>query len=569
MLQQRNLLEMTKQQCRQCNKTFSIEDWDQKFYGDMQVPPPTQCPDCRLQRRLAWRNERALYPRQCDLCKKDILAIYPAISPYTVYCHDCYWGDSWSGDDYGREIDFSRPVFDQFEELTRVAPHAAMYNDNPVNSEYVNYCYQAKNGYLVFGSNFTEDCYYSYHLDTCKNCVDCLVSDHLELCSSCVDCSYCYNTHYSQECQNMRDSYFCFDCRGSSNCFGSTGLRNKEYVFFNKQLSSDAYHKKVAEYLRTYTPEELYQQAEELRYSIAQRPAMMTKCENSSGNHIQNSSNAHSCYDSAELHNCKYVIHCTPHANDSMDVYGGGVNVERCYEFVTGYGQNLRFSILCWKSVYNITYSMLTNFSHDCFACFSLENSEYAILNKKYTKAEYEKLTKRLIEHMRETGEWGEFFPVEKSVFGYNETVANLDFPLNEKDIRARGWKWADSVTKSTGGETADIQKFSRFASDAPDSICDEVFACTECQRNFKILPQELEFYSRQRVYVPTQCHECRFTMLNARRTPYQIWKRQCMCTQPGHDHGSKQCSYEFDTGYGPDRKEIVYCEECYQKEIY
>lgn len=558
---------MTKQ-CKQCSKTFPIDSWDKAFYATMQVPEPTHCPDCRLQRRLAWRNERALYPRQCDLCTKDILAIYSADSPYTVYCHDCYWGDSWSGDEFGRPIDFSRPFFDQFAELARAVPHAAAYNENPVNSDYVNYCYQVKNGYLVFGSNFTEDCFYSYHLDNCKNCIDCLVSDHLELCSSCLDCSHCYNTHYSQECQMMRDSYFCFDCHNSSNCFGSIGLRNKEYVFFNKQQTPAEYYKKVAQYLQQYTPEKLYQQAEELRYTVPQRPAIITKCEDSSGNHLQNCANAKHCFDSAELHNCKYVIHCTPKANDLMDVYGGGVNVERCYEFVTGYGLNLRFSILCWKSVYNITCSMLTNFSHDCFGCFSLKNAEYAILNKKYTKLEYEKLYKKLITHMQATGEWGEFFPVEKSIFAYNETIADLYFPLHEKDVKARGWQWTTALAKTTGKETVDIATVPRLAAQVDDTICTAIFACTRCQRNFKILPQELAFYKKQQVYIPTQCHECRFAVMNTRRMLYQIWQRQCMCTQVDHGHHSR-CLAEFDTSYSPERKEIVYCEQCYQKEIY
>ena len=41
---------------------------------------------------------------------------------------------------------------------------------------------------------------------------------------------------------------------------------------------------------------------------------------------------------------------------------------------------------------------------------------------------------------MKSTGEWGEFFPHELSPFGYNETVAQEYFPLNEaqaKDLKA------------------------------------------------------------------------------------------------------------------------------------
>lgn len=63
--------------CQNCQKPFVIEPDDFLFYEKMQIPPPTFCPDCRLQRRLAWRNERMLYRRTCDGTKANILAIYP------------------------------------------------------------------------------------------------------------------------------------------------------------------------------------------------------------------------------------------------------------------------------------------------------------------------------------------------------------------------------------------------------------------------------------------------------------------------------------------------------------
>jgi hypothetical protein len=33
------------------------------------------------------------------------------------------------------------------------------------------------------------------------------------------------------------------------------------------------------------------------------------------------------------------------------------------------------------------------------------------------------------------------------------------------------------------------------------------------------------------------------------------------------HDHENR-CPNEFETSYAPDRKEIVYCEACYLKEV-
>ncbi|EKD78561.1 MAG: hypothetical protein ACD_41C00322G0001, partial [uncultured bacterium] len=46
------------------------------------------------------------------------------------------------------------------------------------------------------------------------------------------------------------------------------------------------------------------------------------------------------------------------------------------------------------------------------------------------------------------------------------------------------------------------------------------------------------------------------------------LWHRQCMCTQTDHGHNGL-CPTEFDTTYAPERKEIIYCDECYKKEVY
>ena len=44
-------------QCQNCKKDFIIEPDDFGFYEKIKIPPPTFCPECRMQRRLAWRND--------------------------------------------------------------------------------------------------------------------------------------------------------------------------------------------------------------------------------------------------------------------------------------------------------------------------------------------------------------------------------------------------------------------------------------------------------------------------------------------------------------------------------
>src|SRR3990167_7917455 len=72
--------------CQNCKSQFVIEPEDFDFYKKISVPPPTWCPECRQRHRYAWRNERVLYRRNCDLCGKSTVTIYSPNKPYKVYC---------------------------------------------------------------------------------------------------------------------------------------------------------------------------------------------------------------------------------------------------------------------------------------------------------------------------------------------------------------------------------------------------------------------------------------------------------------------------------------------------
>jgi hypothetical protein len=55
--------------------------------------------------------------------------------------------------------------------------------------------------------------------------------------------------------------------------------------------------------------------------------------------------------------------------------------------------------------------------SSNLFGCIGLRGKEYCILNKQYTKEEYETLVPKIIEKMKADGEWGEFFHQRISPF--------------------------------------------------------------------------------------------------------------------------------------------------------
>ena len=108
--------------CKQCQTDFSVTDWDLEFYDKIApvfswvkygVPSPTLCPDCRNKRRLAWRNRRNMYRRNCDASGKNIISMYSPDKPYKVYHVKEFESDRWNPKDYWMQFDFSKTFFDR------------------------------------------------------------------------------------------------------------------------------------------------------------------------------------------------------------------------------------------------------------------------------------------------------------------------------------------------------------------------------------------------------------------------------------------------------------------------
>ncbi|MFH0838134.1 MAG: hypothetical protein V1880_02615, partial [Patescibacteria group bacterium] len=94
--------------CSLCHQSFDIRPADREFYKKFDAPEPTLCPDCRLQKRLCFRNERTLYNRTSTLSGGKLISIYHSSSPYPIYSIGEWWSDKWDGMDQGRDFDFSR-----------------------------------------------------------------------------------------------------------------------------------------------------------------------------------------------------------------------------------------------------------------------------------------------------------------------------------------------------------------------------------------------------------------------------------------------------------------------------
>jgi len=555
-----------KKNCKQCKTAFEITAEDLKFYDKISpifagkkqlIPPPTLCPDCRLQRKLVWRNFTKLYNRKSDLSGKQFISIFSQDKPYQVYTLKEWGSDAWNPLSYGRDFDFSRPFFDQFMELHDAVPRPGTTVSQSENCEYTNATYSSKNCYLVFGCAENEDCYFSHILWYSKSCFDMLYSYHCEFCSECVDCNKCYMLHHGRECYNCSNSYYLFDCRNCKNCFGCVNLANREYCIFNKQYKKDEYEKLVEEMLDATKQQLVREKFMELYYSLPKRAIHITNCENVTGNHLDNSRNLENCFDILDSEDSKNC-YTAGKFKDCYDCVHNGGGLELGYETFASVGYNLIFTRDSFSSsASNLIYCSDCNIVSDCFGCVGLHNKEkYCVFNKQYSKEEYEILVPKIIEHMQKTGEYGEFFPAHMSPFAYNESIAHEYFPLTREEAAKRKLKWheEDKTNKYDGPRIALPAKMK----DVKDEILQQILYCIDCGKNYRIIKQELEYHRQSNLPLPEKCTVCRHKDRMRLRNPRKLWDRACA-----------KCKAAIRTSYAPDRPEIVYCESCYLKEVY
>lgn len=555
--------------CAECKAPFDVTEEDLALLEKISpvidgktypLPPPTRCSGCRAQRRFAQRNETKLYRRVCALTGKPMVSLYSEDKPFTVYLESAWSGDGWDALSYGTDFDFSKPFFPQFEALMVRVPRRGMHQDGSSdNCDYTAFGMNNKNSYLAFSCFLCEDVYYS-SWTMGKNSMECLVCVGAELLYECVDCQKCYHCFYCHDCADCHDAILLEDCRNCHHCLCCKNLRNKEYHIYNKPVSKEEFEAKRKDLVQNGCIEEK-KIFNRWRVTLPTLSARITQSENCSGNYIEQSKNCVNCYDlhlgSQDLRHCQL---CGWQAKDMMDCSSAGKNAELLYEMhgaASGTRQSAFVSFT--NNCQNMYYCENMKNSSHCFGCIGLANKQFCVFNKQCAEREYYNLVSRIIAHMRETREWGEFFPVSISPFAYNETFAQEHFPLTKEQTLAKGWKWKD-VT----GEPPQVSK-SIPANQLPDSIesvgddvLEYAIICEGTGKPFRIIKNELDFYRREGLPLPHLHPDERHKRRKNLRTPYRLWSRAC-----------NRCNKEIQTSYSPERPEMIVCEECFLKEVY
>lgn len=550
---------MITQICKFSGKTFVITDADQAYYEKMNVPLPTLCPEERLRMRMLRRNVWKFYKRNCNGTGKPLISLHHPDAVNPVYHVDYWYSDNWDGMDLGYDYDFSKGFWENFESLLKKVPLPHMNVLGMENSEYSNEAAYTKNSYLTFYCGRSENCLYSYEINSCKNCCDCYAVRDCELCYEILDGGPCYEVLFSELVRYCNSSWYLFDCRNCTKCIACVGLSGKKFHVLNQEVSEDRFNEVLSHLKKENTlPEDMAREYEKLKMKHPRCYLIGSKNENVSGNYIYKSKNISNSF---YLHNCQDCTYCLRllHGKDCYDIFQWGDPIELGYFSVdVGDGvYNVKFS----DSIYggaDIEYSFLLQHCHNCFMSAGLRHKQHCILNKQYSKEEYEDLKSRIIEAMKKEGIYGDFFPPHLSPFCYNESPAQEYYPETREGVARFNGRWREALDEKVIPEGTKVLEGSQVPDVIPDDICSYTILCAETGRPFRYIQQEVDFYKNMSLKLPKIHPEERIRKHGLKMNPFKLWDRQCA-----------KCQKAIQTSYAPERPEIVCCEECYIHEIH
>ena len=572
--------------CTISGQPFAIFQSDLDFYEKIsptfngqkfQIPTPTLCPEERQRRRLSFRNERKLYRRQCDASKKSIISIYSPDKLYKVYDQKIRRSDSRDPMDYGMDFDFNKTFTENFRELMVQVPRSSVHTNNNHNSEYTNHTGDMKDSYLSFACRNSDNTSFSRWAHNCNFCYE-----WYEL----LDCQNCYECIWCKRWFNLE---YCTNCQDCSYCIGCDWLTNKQYCIFNKQYTKEEYihHNNT---LQKHYYKKLIQVWSDI-----------SNCEQCFWDILDNWSNLHFCYNINSAKDCKYAINGSLWVIDTYDWYGVWYTWELWYEIVdTGLqSNNTLFTLVChwWSRNY---YVQLCYNCSDLFWCIWLRNKSYCIFNQQYTKEDYEIQVAKLIAHMQTTGEWWEFFHPSLSPFGYNETVAQEYYYTSSPSLLLSEKGDHKNESPSLSGEGFGVRfedlkifwyKRSTYNSDpslpewvqtisrnnysdeqwndllSQDNLETQVFLCSVSGRPYRLQKAEIEFYRKHHLPIPDKHPDIRHEERMKLRPGRTLFLRSCDCCHK--EMLSVYAPKEVPLGDDENHEWKVYCEQCYQQEMY
>ncbi len=469
------------------------------------IPLPKIHPLEHLRQMHSYVTLTSLFESKSVLSQKSQITRYNPELGYKVCTYEEFWDDNLDNVQFGQEYDFDRPFFEQWNELMHQVYMQPLVQINCENSSYVDSSSNLKNCYMCFGVGESEDCLYvvksRYPLKN-KDCIDCVGIIQCELCYACVDSDNCYACQHCQDCVNCSDLFCSYDLIGCKNCFGCFGLRRKEFCIFNKQVTQKEYKTflKSLDLGDYQVRSEQIKKCEEFIANSGHQSHQIKQSENATGDYLSHCRNIVDCYLGDNLEDCGYSTGAYGKDGWRSELYHG----ELAYNSAVLFGR-LGFGNSIHTGSENFYSYMIFN-CDSCFGCAMLKKKSYCILNKQYTKAEYFELIPRIIAHMKQTGEWGQFLPPQYAPHYYEESQSyDWYMPISAANTKERGYRIRPGEIEPT--EISGAVKATELPMNSKEINSDEILRltikCSTTGKAYRFTRKEIDFYQKHHIPLP------------------------------------------------------------------
>ncbi len=542
--------------CEHCKKNFSITEGELNLYKKVDIELPTLCYFCRLKLHLSFWNFGKFRKGISDLSGESLITVLPE-DKYPIYTLTEWHSDKWDPLSYGKDYNQNVSFFEQIESLKKLVPRPHQVGTKNTGCDWCDDTWESKNCYLSRSMIGCEDLFYSYRNLNVSNSIDVNVCFDSEKCYDCGDCHNSYKLFYSRHSRDCIESSFLYDCRNCQNCFMSWNLRNKSYCIENVQYSREEYFKKIESLnLGSYESVQALKKrfAELVKNEVVHRENFNLKTYNSSGNYLMDVKDCNNCNtlnDSEDCRNCLRGFKL----KSCIDLSGCWISelLGNCCKCHDSYA--LKYSVGSF-SRYSEYIDLCIECEY-CFGCIGLKKKKYCILNKQYTKEEYEVLKNKIIEDMKKRGEYGKFPPYSMSDGPFNFSTGIFYFPETKKeDILALGGYWEDvNESQLEGMPTSDLPDSIK---DVSDDIITQALICGETGWRFNVTQNELTFYRENNIPLPRYHFDVRTKRSLKYLTVLQSYPYKCF-----------YCRKDIMAYYLPEwGYQKIACEECYKQNI-
>lgn len=509
-------LEPGERVCALTGEEWEMTEEEIGWYKKFNVPPHPWAPIVRLKQMMGFPSGIAIWKKPHAETGKEILTFVHPDSPYKVIDDKEWFSREFAQDT--RELDPSRPFFDQFRELAYSIPVGARRddgsNENCVAIDAIN----SRDSYLVFGANELERFQYGAISFSAQgsvlttNTIQVNNSFMVNACAELHNCRYCFQNGKLVNCT------FSFACSNLENCFGTANREHEKYLFFNEQLSQGEWEKRVGEIdLRSRKVFEEWSEKflDLVRGEYWPPDFRVEPLEDSWGEYLLRATRNHDAY---------WSDTCT-------DIYRTWIGFEArdvAYGMWSAWGDgayhsvdlvkfsNLKYCMRTWRCQ-NMEYSIDCYDSENCFGCVGLRKKKFHIFNKPYTEEAYYQKVDEIKTAMLERGEYGMFFPANLSQCGYQFSMGDFFLGYSEKELEQFE---APTFDPTVGNVEVPGQVIK--ASELPDHLDDidpekhvgKPILDEELGRMYTVTPKEFAFYEEKGLPFPNQHFLTRMTNL-------------------------------------------------------